>query len=262
MRIFPAALFLLTFAAAASAQDAPRQAPADVAKPSQDSQRTKSGLEFKVVKPGTGTAHPAKDDLVTVNYTAWTSDGKTFDSSPAGRTVTFGLDRVMPGLQEGIQLMVAGETRRLWIPDSLAKGQNHDKGRLVFDVELVSFTPSPAKAPDDVRAVPGDATKTASGLAYKILTPGTGTRHPTSTATVVVNYSGWTAEGKLFDSSLLNGQTATLQLNGVIPGWTEGLQLMVEGEKARFWVPDDLGYKGRGPVNGLLVFDIELVRIQ
>jgi len=268
MRIFPALTIVMALAASMTAaavmQDATRQVPAppDVSKPPQTAQKTKSGLEFTIIKAGAGTTHPAKDDLVTVNYSAWTPDGKTYDSSPSGRPATFALDRVVPGLSEGIEMMVAGETRRFWIPEPLAKGQNHDKGRLVFDIELVSFMPSPATPPEDVKAPPADATKTASGLAYKVLKPGTGTRRPAATSTVIVNYSGWTAEGKLFDSSLLNGQPATLQLNAVIPGWTEGLQLMVEGEKARFWVPDELGYKGRGPVNGMLVLDIELVRIQ
>jgi peptidylprolyl isomerase len=76
-----------------------------------------------------------------------------------------------------------------------------------------------------------------------------------------VHYSGWTTDGKLFDSSVVNGKPATFKLNRVIPGWTEGVQLMVEGEKRRFWIPESLAYAGQGPVYGDLVFDIELIEI-
>ena len=60
-----------------------------------------------------------------------------------------------------------------------------------------------------------------------------------------MHYSGWTTDGKLFDSSVLRGEPATFPLNGVIAGWTEGVQLMVEGEKTRFWIPEALAYKGQ-----------------
>jgi peptidylprolyl isomerase len=132
---------------------------------------------------------------------------------------------------------------------------------LVFDVELVSIT-RPPQAPPDVKAVPSDAKKTASGLAYKVLTPGTGTRHPSSRSQVTVHYSGWTTDGKMFDSSVARGMPATFGLGDVIKGWTEGVQLMVQGEKTRFWIPQDLAYKGQQAPYGLLVFDVELLEIK
>jgi peptidylprolyl isomerase len=112
-----------------------------------------------------------------------------------------------------------------------------------------------------VKAAPADAKKTASGLAYKVQRPGTGARHPKSSSMVTVHYSGWTTDGKLFDSSVTRGQPATFPLDGVIKGWTEGLQLMVEGEKTRFWIPESLAYQGRSAPYGLLVFDVELIKI-
>jgi peptidylprolyl isomerase len=237
--------------------------PADVAAPPANAQKTASGLASRVLEPGSGKAHPTSTDLVTVNYTGWTTDGKMFDSSISrGKPATFPLDRVIAGWTEGVQLMVVGEKRRFWIPESLAyKGQREPKGTLVFDVELISFTESPTQAPADVKNPPADAKRTSSGLAYKVLKEGVGGRHPRSTSSVTVNYSGWTTDGKLFDSSVVSGKPATFDLNGVIEGWTEGLQLMVEGERARFWIPENLAYKGRGPVNGMLVFDIELIKI-
>jgi FKBP-type peptidyl-prolyl cis-trans isomerase len=78
-----------------------------------------------------------------------------------------------------------------------------------------------------------------------------------------VHYSGWTTDGKMFDSSAASGEPASFALNEVIAGWTEGLQMMVEGEKRRFWIPESLAYKGRsGSPQGMLVFDVELIKIQ
>jgi FKBP-type peptidyl-prolyl cis-trans isomerase len=115
--------------------------------------------------------------------------------------------------------------------------------------------------PPDVKTAPADAKKTASGLAYKMLAQGVGGRHPKPGSQVTVQYTGWTTDGKMFDSSIVSGQPATFPVNGVIPGWTEGLQLMVEGEKTRFWIPQDLAYKGQSAPYGMLVFDVELIKI-
>jgi FKBP-type peptidyl-prolyl cis-trans isomerase len=124
-------------------------------------------------------------------------------------------------------------------------------------------TPAGIPAPPDVAAPPPDATRTASGLASKVLEPGTGTRHPRPNSRVLVHYTGWTTDGKMFDSSEERGEPAALGLNQVIPGWTEGVQMMVEGERRRFWIPESLAYQGRpGPPAGMLVFDIELLRIE
>ena len=241
----------------------PIPAPADVAAAPATAAKTSSGLASVVIKPGTGKTHPARTDLVTVQYTGWTTDGKMFDSSVArNKAATFPLDRVIAGWTEGVQLMVEGETRRFWIPESLAyMGRRDPRGLLVFDVELLSFTPPPS-APSDVKAAPADAKRTPSGLAYKVIKPGTGTRKASARSEVTVHYSGWTTDGKMFDSSVMRGEPATFPLDGVIAGWTEGVQLMAVGEKTRFWIPEKLAYKGESPPFGLLVFDIELLAIK
>ena len=121
------------------------------------------------------------------------------------------------------------------------------------------------ETPSDVAAPPADAVKTASGLASKVLQAGKGDKKPAAADTVTVHYSGWTTDGKLFDSSVKRGQPASFPLNGVIKGWTEGLQLMVEGEKRRFWIPGNLAYgenPGGGRPGGMLVFDVELLGIK
>jgi len=117
-------------------------------------------------------------------------------------------------------------------------------------------------APSDVAAAPKDATVTDSGLAYKVLAAGSGSDHPSATSSVTVHYTGWTTDGKMFDSSVSRGETISFPLNRVIKGWTEGLQLMVTGEKARFWIPGNLAYGDTparpGAPAGTLVFDVEL----
>ena len=120
----------------------------------------------------------------------------------------------------------------------------------------------PIPAPADVAAPPADAQKTASGLASKVLTPGAGTRQPRPNSQVTVHYTGWTTDGQMFDSSISRGETATFGLDQVIRGWTEGVQLMVEGEKRRFWIPSGLAYGDHGRVRGMLVFDVELIKIE
>ena len=142
---------LLTFTSIAHMQST-LPAPPDVAAPPATAAKTASGLASRVIKPGTGKTHPGKSDMVTVHYTGWTTDGKMFDSSKTGggQPATFPLDRVIAGWTEGVQLMVAGETRRLWIPEALAyQGKRDPKGMLVFDVELISFRPPPT-TPSDV----------------------------------------------------------------------------------------------------------------
>jgi FKBP-type peptidyl-prolyl cis-trans isomerase len=118
-------------------------------------------------------------------------------------------------------------------------------------------------APADVAAPPADATTTSTGLASKVLKPGTGTRHPGPTSRVRVHYSGWTTDGKMFDSSVARNEPISFGLNQVIRGWTEGVQAMVEGETRRLWIPEKLAYAGAaGTPKGMLVFDVELIKIE
>jgi FKBP-type peptidyl-prolyl cis-trans isomerase len=117
-------------------------------------------------------------------------------------------------------------------------------------------------APPDVAAAPADAEKTASGLASKRLFAGEGVRSPLASDTVRVHYSGWRTDGMRFDSSVAKGKPAEFKVTGVIAGWTEGLQLMVEGEERRFWIPEALAYRGvSGYPSGMLVFDVQLIAI-
>ena len=237
-------------------------APDDVAKPPADAITTPSGLAMKVLQKGKGTTKPSLTDIVTVHYTGWTTDGKMFDSSVAnGKPVTFPLNRLIKGWGEGVPQMVVGEQRRFWIPQTLAyNGQpGRPAGMLVFDIELIDL---PGLPPPDVAAPPADAKRTASGLAYKSLRSGDGGKHPTEDSTEIVHSSGWTTDGNMFDSSIVQGKPISFGLGDVIQGWTEGVQLMTVGEKMRFWIPERLAYKGERPPRGMLVFDVELINFK
>ena len=137
-----------------------------------------------------------------------------------------------------------------------------------FLVGFAAAASAQIAAPDDVAAASADAETTASGLTHKLLQAGTGNQHPGPTANVMVHYTGWLTSGTMFDSSVARGQPLSFPLNGVIAGWTEGVQLMVVGEKRRFWIPASLGYGSQGtpggpiPPNANLVFDVELLGIQ
>jgi FKBP-type peptidyl-prolyl cis-trans isomerase FklB len=107
---------------------------------------------------------------------------------------------------------------------------------------------------------------TESGLQYEVLTAGTGAS-PTATETVEVHYHGTLINGTVFDSSVERGETIEFPLNRVIPGWTEGVQLMKEGAKYRFFIPYDLAYGPNGsapkiPPFAALIFDVELFKVK
>ncbi|MFT2111296.1 FKBP-type peptidyl-prolyl cis-trans isomerase [Marinomonas sp. 2405UD68-3] len=106
---------------------------------------------------------------------------------------------------------------------------------------------------------------TESGLQFKILTSGTGSTHPKASDQVKVHYHGTLIDGSVFDSSVDRDEPITFGLNQVIAGWTEGVQLMVEGEKRRFYIPSHLAYgensTGIITAGSTLIFDVELLKI-
>ena len=266
MRILPILALLLSPPQPLSAQTAPPSTDpraADVAAPPADATKTASGLATKVLTPGTGKDHPGEGR--SRDRPLHGVDDRRQDVRQLGRARQAGhasrVNRVIPGFSEGLQLMVPGEKRRLWIPEALAyKGATRTEGHA--GVRRRADRRCPTRAPADVKAPPADAKKTASGLAYT--SAAAGHRRPPSAgrpSQVTVHYTGWTTDGKMFDSSVVRGQPATFALDGVIPGWTEGVQLMVEGEKTRFWIPEKLAYKGKSAPYGMLVFDVELIKI-
>ena len=128
-------------------------------------------------------------------------------------------------------------------------------------VDLHAAEPGPADAD-----APKEFTATPSGLKYKILRKGTGAK-PKASDTVTVNYQGWLDDGKEFDSSYKRGEPISFPLNGVISGWTEGMQLVGEGGMIELEIPSQLGYGARGAggaitPNARLHFLVELIDIK
>jgi peptidylprolyl isomerase len=239
--------------------------PPDVAAPPATAQKTPKGVSFVVLKPGTGKDTLRYFDTAQYQYTGWDTTGHMFDSSEM---------RAQPrmanpfhesvGLEEALTQLVVGERARFWIPTELTKGGAEvPEGPLTYEIELVSIKPAakvPPPVPADVAAPPKDAEKTTSGVFYKVLKPGDGKSHPAPTDTVTVNYTGWTTDGRLFDSSYLKGDPTPLPLTNVIKGWTDGIPTMTIGGTTRFWIPVELAYNhAKGKPDGMLVFDVELV---
>lgn len=242
--------------------------PPYVDAPPPEAKRTPSGLRYLVLAEGAGTEHPGPLEVVEVSYTAWTTDGAMLArSGESGAPTHLPINGVIPGLAEGLRMMTAGARLRLWIPQDLAyKGApGHPAGMLVYDVEMKGEV-KPLKdlpIPPDLSEPPPDAHRTPSGLAILTLEASRSGERPRAEDTVELHYSGWTADGRLFDSSLRRRSPVTVPLSRTIPGWTEGLQLMGVGEKARLWVPEALAYRGMsGAPKGMVVFEIELLGIR
>lgn len=244
--------------------------PADVGTAPASAQKLASGLPYVVVKSGTGKDKVRTFDTVTFNYTAWDHEGRMFDSTEMRkRPATVPPFRQVPAMEEILTAMTAGERLRVWLPsDAMKQGGRPlaglPEGTLTYEIEVIQIEKGnpPPPTPRDVAAPPADAQKTPKGVAYKILKTGKGGPKPKVTDTVKVNYTGWTTAGRMFDSSVIKGPPAEFSLGGVMTGWTEALPVLSVGDHARFWIPDELAYKGApGRPQGMLVFDIELVSI-
>jgi peptidylprolyl isomerase len=195
-----------------------------------------------------------------MRFTVWKSDASLVQHVAAPTTVVLAVPKMIPGWGEAVQQMVVGAKQRAWVPETLTAGKSTLP--MIIDTELVEII-EPPTTPPDVAAAPADAIKTKSGLASIVLRPGTGTVHPRRRDRVAVNYTGWTKDGHMFQTSVMKGEPVEFGLDQVIPGWTEGVQLMVEGEKRRFWIPSRMAYGNqKGMPQGNLVFDIELVEIK
>jgi peptidylprolyl isomerase len=268
----PSATTAATASSARNKFDVPP--PDDVAAPPANAEQWQDGLRTVLLQKGTGSEHPKPTDRVRVHYSGWTREGRMLVSTQIrNRPHTLPMERLDKGWEgKVLSKMVVGEKRRVWVPAELSRSgfsrRAKDGEAVTFDIELVEVidVPQPPPVPEDVAAPPKDAKRTKSGIAYKVLKKGTGTVHPTPEQRVEVHYTGWTTDGKMFDSSIPRGRPSTFALNQVIKGWTEGVQLMVEGEKTRFWIPGPLAYGDKptrpGTPSGMLVFDIELLKLR
>ncbi len=243
-----------------------------------------SGLQYEIVADGAeGGETAALGDLVDVHYTGTLIDGTVFDSSRSrGAAARFPLQEgLIAGWLEGVPLMKVGDRFIFTIPANLAYGEDGTPNgpigpnqALIFDVELLGATSASKNLVKANKFLAENRKKdgiqtTESGLQYEVISKGSGEGvSPQVTSTVKVDYRGTLVNGTEFDSSYARGTPAEFGLSGVIPGWTEGLQLMSVGDKFRFFIPPALAYGESGtrggPIgpNEALIFEVELLEVK
>ncbi len=249
--------------------------PDDVGAPPAKATALKSGTKFLLVHPGTGKENVRSFDTVSYKFAVWDATGRMLDTNEMGgaHAMTVNPFKQPAAMAEMLTSLAVGARGRFWIDaEKIVAGGNKppggvEHGTLCYEIEITQNTKAaaePPPTPPDVAKPPADAQKTAKGVFYRFLVhgPGKDPRHPTPKDNVKVHYAGWTTDGKMFDSSYLRNEPSTFKLSGVIAGWTDGLQVMTPGDRVRFWIPEELAYKGQaGKPQGMLVFDIELLEI-
>ena len=219
-----------------------------------------NGVTFEVLKPGEGRAI-GEGDGVALRYAIWGTDKSLLDCSQrSGRNFGGTLESLnWPFLKDIVKGLKVGGSVRAEVPNALVQQSQTDT---VWELELVTVTTMPKfRLPSKDKVV-----TTQSGLQYEAIKTGEG-ESPKATNTVKAHYTGWTTDGKLFDSSHARGEPSEFPLNRVIKGWTEGLQLMTPGATFLFQIPPDLGYGPQGsppkiPGNATLIFLVELVEFK
>lgn len=235
------------------------------------------GVRIMDLKVGEGEELTKPDSVIQINYAGYLVNGKEFASSTQmGAPISVPLNSMGPqltGFPQGVMGMKVGGKRKIVLPPDKGYGEQGQPPQipgnavLIWDVELLAIDPwdkLPAVLPGD--PVTGEPTKTDSGLSYYELKVGEGEQPSGPDAVVKVHYTGYTVDGKKFDSSVDRGEPASFPLNGVIPGWTEGVGSMKVGGKRKLVIPYQLAYgeAGRGqgiPPKATLIFDVELLEI-
>jgi FKBP-type peptidyl-prolyl cis-trans isomerase len=245
--------------------------PDDVAKPPAGAVALKSGTKYVVLRPGTGKDKARSFDTVTYNYTAWASDGRMLDTTEVRkRAVTSAVYKQPAALEEMLTAMTAGQRVRFWVDaEKMAQGGKPvggvAQGVLCYELEVLQIAKGahePPPTPPDVAKPPEGTKKTAKGVYYRLLKGSGKDQHPTADDAIKVHYTGWHTDGRIFDSSHIKGEPVQFNLNGTIPGWIDGIPVMAVGDRMRFWIPEDMAYKGApGKPAGMLVFDVELIEI-
>lgn len=259
---------------ATKAGDPLPQPPAFVAVDEAKATTTASKIKCETVCQGEGEA-AVGDDVLVVNFNVWGPDNKLLQSSAAtGEPIRIPVKQLsgqtgLPFMRELLPKMKAGEKCRVAVPAEQAYGTQGAGGippgaTTTWELEVVKILKA-SKPPEFVKPADMKLEKTPSGLEYEFLRTGDGAS-PTLDDTVVINYTGWFLDGKVFDSSAGRGEPASFPLKRLIAGWQEGLQMMKEGSAARFVIPAALAYGARGrppqiPADATLVFVVELVRV-
>jgi len=265
MRCLALIIFSMLVANHALAEVRPLPAPKSLAQAPAQATEMLAGMSYLVIKPSATPASTITAEYAEFRLSAWTADGNTrFNSQQDGNLVkpVRQLAQSWPALARAILVTPIGETRRWWISAERMQPSYRGAPMQSHVLELtVIGNADPVPTPKDVGAPPPDVEVTASGLAYKVLKRGKSNSHPSPDSTIEIDYSGWTRDGKLFDSSILRGEHTRFPLTQLIRGWQEGILLMSPGDSFRFWIPGHLAYDGSNDLSsprGMLVFDITL----
>jgi peptidylprolyl isomerase len=242
------------------------------------------GVKIRDIKEGTGDACPPNTE-VKMHYTGWLDDGTVFDSTREGATAKgvpadFKLKGLVKGWQEGIPGMKKGGIRKLVISADKGYGKEGRPPKipggatLIFEVELVDFTPPKNVVTGAGQPMPSDKSDGGTedpglkdigdGLKVRDLKEGSGDPVKEG-ATVTIHYTGWTADGSVFDSSRTRGEPMTSPLGSLVPGWQKGIPGMKPGGVRKLVIPAALGYGEEGrppsiPGGATLVFEVELIK--
>ncbi|PKD42822.1 FKBP-type peptidyl-prolyl cis-trans isomerase [Rhodohalobacter barkolensis] len=280
IQIIPALLAFLLFTGCLNSPNDPNEPVDETDFLEENAQKegvtvTPSGLQYRVLQESEGE-NPYNGAVVFVEY-----EGRLINGDVFVRTTQldyFALsDDIISGINEGVQLMEVGSEYELVIPSELGYGDNPPPGTpirpgsvLIFDITLDSFLQQPSQFLTD-NAEREDVQVTESGLQYRVIEEGTGST-PGENSQVRVNYTGSFTNGYVFEESQ-NGtaqfnlsQDPEVTSNPVIPGFSEGIQLMSEGAVYELFIPADIGY-GTDTPNGIpegavLIFEVELIQTE
>lgn len=240
------------------------------------SKTTESGLKYEVTKDGEGN-HPKDPQGVRVRFVLWNTAGKVLLATQlsgmhiAGPMKNLRIPQLPPSItpkfwREAVSLLRKGGVGRFEVPPNLCWGAQQlsvlpPNSVTIWELEVLNVVDPPpfVKKPRE------ELQRTSSGLLYEVVKQGTG-KQATAQSIVKVHYTGWTLDGRIFDSSQLRDEPVLFRLSGVITGWREGVQLMKEGAIYRFTIPADLAYGERpkrpGAPAGTLIFLIELIEVK
>jgi len=263
----------------ASAQQTPatstQQAPAAKPQPgpSAGAQKAPAAKTGQATKPKTQAPLTLKSQKDKTSYAVGMNVGKGLAANLRQQSVEVDQAILLRGLKDALaggKLLLTDDEARAVLTQLQTEVRARQQEKMKVEQEKMKAAAEENKK-EGAEFLAANKTKDgvvalASGMQYKILTEGTGPK-PTATDTVSCNYRGTLIDGKEFDSSYKRGQPLSIQVNGVIKGWTEALQLMPVGSKWQLFIPSDLGYgdRGSGPVIGpsaTLIFEVELLSIQ
>jgi len=245
----------------------PLPAPPDVAAAPADALELPGGVRYLVLAPPTGEYSPERHDRITVRMTSWDTSGKMFESSARhGGSDAMVAGQAPPGVTYALAQMKAGEKRRVWVPLEVVRQRpSQHKKPLVYEVELLEVVdmPDPPDPPKQLTPPKRGVQRTESGIVYKVLKKGRGTRKaPLPKTKVALRMSGWTSDGTLIASTVMNDRPYKARVRTMIGGFKEIVPQMVIGEKRRLWIPAKLAFEGMpAKPQGDVIYDIEVVAI-